>query len=474
MQLPLSWLGEHVELQGSVAEICDHLTGAGIETEIDRDDRPTWDGVITARLDSVEAHPGADRLTVTRPNDGERDYSVVCGATNQKAGDIIALATVGTRLPGDFKIKKSKIRGELSEGMLCSEKELGISDEAEGILILPPDTPVGVPLSEVLQSGEVILDVSPTANRGDCLSVIGLARELAAVTGWPLLAPSGESELAPASALAEGGVGSDSHRVAVEIVAQDGCPHYASAVMTGAKLGPSPQWMQRRLEASGLRPISNVVDCTNYVMLELGNPLHAFDRRQVNGASVTIRRAGPGESVRTLDGGEHSLLESDLVIADTEGVIALAGVMGGENSEVRDDTTTLFLESAHFDPMTVRRTAHRCKLSTESSYRFARGVDPLLPRRALLRLIELLEETSGAVLDGEVLDLFPSPPQSSPVELRLERISGLLGMDLPRERVIELLERDGLRLMEDRGASLLFEIPSHRFDIEREVDLLEE
>jgi phenylalanyl-tRNA synthetase beta chain len=454
------------------------LTCAGIETEIAEDARPSWHGVITAQLSSVAPHPGADRLTVTCPTDGERDYAVVCGATNQKAGDIIALATVGTVLPGDFKIKKSKIRGEVSEGMLCSEKELGLPEVTDGILILPPGTPIGVPLSEVITAGDVILDISPTANRGDCLSVLGLARELAAVTGWALLCPlSGPAAAAegpvPAAGVASGHVGADGLEVSVTIDDLTGCPHYSSAVMTDVAIGPSPGWMQQRLEMSGVRPINNVVDCTNYVMLELGNPLHAFDHSFIRGAAVVIRRASEGESAKTLDGAEHRLGPADTVIADAGGIIALAGVMGGENSEVRDDTTVLFLESAHFDPMTVRKTAHRCKLTTESSYRFARGVDPNLPGRALLRLIALLEETSGALLCGALLDLQPSPTVRPPVSMRLERVSGLLGLHLARERVIELLERAGLAVTDD-GASLSVAVPSYRFDVEREVDLLEE
>lgn len=478
MRLPLSWLSEWVAIDGSVQDICDQLTCAGIETEIAEDARPNWDGVITAKLRAVDAHPGADRLTVTTPNDGERDYAVVCGATNHKVGDIIALATVGTVLPGDFKIKKSKIRGELSEGMLCSESELGLPEVSGGILILPADTPIGVPLSDVLQAGDVILDVSPTANRGDCLSVLGLARELAAVTGWELLCPEeSAAELAalpgPIAGATSGAAGEGALAVSVAIEDSSACPHYTAAVMSGVSIGPSPGWMQQRLEMSGFRPINNVVDCTNYVMLELGNPLHAFDRSALRGDSVSIRSAADGEVGKTLDGGEHALLSSDTVIVDGAGIIALAGVMGGENSEVRDDTSALFLESAHFDPMTVRKTAHRCKLTTESSYRFARGVDPNLPGRALVRLIGLLRQTSGAVLCGGVLDLQPTPVAATAVAMRLERVSGLLGLQLSKERVIALLERAGLTVR-DAGDSVDVTVPSYRFDIEREVDLLEE
>ena len=486
MLVPLSWLAELVEIRGSVHAVCDALTGAGVETEIAEDARPDWDGVITAKLLHVGPHPGADRLTVTKPTDGSREWDVVCGATNQKTGDVIALATVGTRLPNGVKIKKSKIRGETSEGMLCSEAELGLSAEAAGILILPADTPLGVPLAEVMPAGDVILEASPEANRGDCLSVLGLARELSAVTGWPLRGrgPSAEDTASvgldtlamtsPVSGIKAGVTGDGADKVRVEIPAPDGCPRYAGAVMEGVSIGPSPRWIAARLEAAGVRPINNVVDCTNYVMLELGNPLHAFDRRFVRGGVVSIRWATDGEEATTLDGKEHTLQADDLVIADADGVIALAGVMGGENSEVRDDTTTLFLESAHFDPAAVRRTAHRTRIGSEASFRFARGVDPELPGPALNRLIELLERTTGGRLQGDPVDVYPRPSMRPTVTFRLARIPGLLGMEIPEPRVRELLARAGLAVVDEGPLSLTIQPPSYRFDVEREVDVLEE
>ena len=489
MRVPLSWLGEMVELKGSPELICDQLTASGLEAEVAEDGRADWSHVVTAQLRSVERHPDADKLTVTRPFDGETEWNVVCGATNHNEGDIVALARVGAVLPGGFKIKKGKFRGVPSEGMLCSEAELGLSEEAAGILILPPDTPLGVPVGDILDSGDVVIEIFPTANRGDCLSVLGLARELAAVTGWPLLGRSGEpldeSEDPAAQTLSlaralpavrAGHVGSGDHKVRVEQDAADGCPRYACAVVLGVEIKPSPPWMQERLEAMGVRAINNVVDCTNYVMLELGNPLHAFDRSSLQGGVVSVRWAADGERAKTLDGGEHPLVAgSDLVIADAGGVVALAGVMGGENSEVSDETTVLFLESAHFLPAPVRRTAHRCKLTTESSPPIARGVDPELPRAALLRLIELLGSTAGATLDGDPLDLYPESVTRPSVPLRLSRVNGLLGMDIPDDEVAGLLQRCGMERLEGDGpARWMFRPPSYRFDIEREVDLLEE
>jgi phenylalanyl-tRNA synthetase beta chain len=480
MLVPLSWLREMIDLRGTPAQICELLTSGGIEAEIAADARPAWDGVVTAVLRSVERHPDADRLTVTAPFDGTEERSVVCGATNHKAGDVVALATVGTLLPNGVKIKKGKMRGVVSEGMLCSESELGLSSESSGILILPAGTPIGVPLADVLDAGDVIIESEPTANRGDCQSILGTARELAAVSGWSLKgrATADGDGLATlrydgsgAEASGVAGLGDEAVQVAIDDVS--GCPRYACAVLDGVKVGPSPRWMAKRIEAMGMRSVNNVVDCTNYVMLELGNPLHAFDRRHVRGGELRIRRAGPDGSATTLDGVERTLLPDDLVIADADGVIAIAGVMGGENSEVRDDTTTLVLESAHFDPASVRATSHRLKLSTDASHRFARGVDPELPGAALLRLIELLQSTAGGTLVGGILDLYPAPVVREKVTLRARRIPGLLGLDLEPELVTSLLERDGLEPEPVPGGWQVTP-PSYRFDIEREVDVLEE
>ena len=488
MLVPLSWLRELVDAPTSIERLCELLTNAGIETEVAEDARPDWTGVVTAVLRSVVPHPDADTLTVTVPFDGTEERTVVCGATNHKAGDVVALATPGTRLPNGLKIKKSKIRGQESHGMLCSEAELGLSAEAAGILILPPGTPLGVPLSEIVPAGDVILEVSPTANRGDCLSVLGLAREVAAVTGGRLKSrgadpgpDSGDDagletlvEGLSAPGIRHGSTGSGERRVGVRIDAVEGCPRYAAAVMTDLAIRPSPPWMSRRLEAMGVRSINNVVDCTNYVMLELGNPLHAFDRRRIEGDLIVVRRAAAGEACTTLDGRGHALESGDLVIADGEGGIAIAGVMGGADSEVAADTTTLVLEAAHFDPDTVRRTAHRTRIVSDAAYRFARGVDPELPRAALSRLIGLLEATAGARLDGPPIDLYPAPASRPRVDLRYGRVRGLLGLETSRERVLELLELAGLAPQLRSDDVISAQAPSYRFDIEREVDILEE
>lgn len=485
MRVPWSWLAEWVELAGTPGELCQRLTFAGVECEVASDARQSWPGVITARLDSVVPHPNAERLTVTAPFDGSGTRQVVCGAKNHRPGDIVALATVGTVLPGDFKIQKSKIRGELSEGMLCSERELGLSEESEGILILPPGTALGVPLHDVVQRGEVILEVSPTANRGDCLSIAGLAREVAAVTGWALR-PRADEPAGPSDSGAEtvrlalghdpgveGAVGSGERQVLVTIAAPERCRRYACAVLTGLRVGPSPKWLRDRLEAAGQRPINNVVDATNYVMLELGNPLHAFDLALLGGSRIEVRLAEPGETLKTLDGRTAVLENGDLVIAGERGPLALAGIMGGEESGVSEETTDLLLESASFEAEFVRRTAARTKMTSESSTRFSRGVDPELPRIALLRLAAMLHEIGGATWVGSALDLRAPQDAPPPVLLRSERVAQVLGSAVPHEEIVTILGRLGARI--EAGAQG-FEVwpPSARTDLSREIDLIEE
>lgn len=487
MRVPWSWLGEWVELRGTPQELCQAMTFAGVEVEILEDGRRQWPGVVTARLDAVGPHPNAERLTVTQPFDGTKTLQVVCGAKNHKAGDIVALATVGTVLPGDFKIQRSKIRGETSEGMLCSERELGLSSESEGILILPEGTPIGLPLHEVVKHGDIVLEASPTANRGDCLSMLGLAREISAVTAWPLL-PRAHQQVGPVDASAEtvrlggghavgieGSVGAAERQVLVTNESPEACGRYTCAVLTGVKVGPSPAWLQERLERAGVRSINNVVDATNHVMLELGNPLHAFDLLCLGGSRVVIRRAAEGEVATTLDDQNHTLNTDDLVIAGEQGVLALAGIMGGKGSAVRDETTDLLLESASFDPATVRRTMARLKIGSESAARFARGVDPELPHTALLRLASLLVEIASARWVGQALDLRAAHEERASVPLRLERLCSLLGVDVQPEEVVATLGRLGATLTaRGDGSGFDVKVPTPRFDLEREVDLIEE
>ena len=379
MKVTLNWLKDYVDFDLSVDELSHRLTMTGLEVDAMERLGEGLDSVIVAHLADVQPHPDADRLTVCKVQTGSVTQQVVCGATNHKTGDLVALAQVGSVLPGDFKIKKSKIRGQESCGMLCSSSELGLSGEAEGILILPPGLPLGQPVFKALGLKDVMFEIGLTPNRADCLSVVGVAREVAAMVDAPLHLPE--------PAIVESG-SQAAEKTSVFIEDADLCPRYAARLMENVKIGPSPEWLVRRLEAVGMRSINNVVDVTNFVMMELGQPLHAFDFNQLREHRIVVRRAKDGDQFTTLDGQSRTLMGSDLVICDGVGPVALAGVMGGENSEVSPETTTILLESAYFNPITIRRTSKRLGLHTESSHRFERGTD--------VDIVPLALESSGS------------------------------------------------------------------------------
>jgi len=344
------------------------------------------DEVVVARVEERAQHPNADKLSLCKVNNGTEVLSIVCGAQNFKTGDTVALATIGALLPGDFRIKRSKIRGEESFGMLCSERELGLADESAGIMVLPEGLKLGVPVFEALGLKDTVLEVSLTPNRADCLSMIGIAREVAAKLGTTVRHP--------AFSIEETGEPIAS-RTSVTIEAPDLCPRYAARFIEDCTIAPSPAWLVNRLQSMGLRSINNVVDVTNYVLLEYGHPLHAFDFRQLAGGRIVVRRAGEGEIFTSLDGQERKLLSSDLTIRDGERAVALAGIMGGENSEIADDTTTILLESACFNPSAIRLTSKRLGLHTESSHRFERGADIGAVPTALDRAASLIAQLAG-------------------------------------------------------------------------------
>ena len=383
MNISLNWLRDFVDWSGSASELDDLFTRAGVKVESITKKGADFPAVIVAQILESGQHPNADRLSVCRVDDGSSHRrQIVCGAKNYKPGDKVALALPGALLPGGFKIKVGKLRGVESEGMLCSAKELGLADDAEGLVILPKEAPVGRPLSE-LYPADIVLELEITPNRPDWLSHVGLAREVAAFSRESFhLAPI---EL-PSIANAQEGM--------VSLQAPALCPFYSVRRIRNVKVGPSPQWLSRRLAAVGLRSINNIVDITNYVMLELGQPLHAFDASKVHGG-IIVRRAYDGEAFRALDGNEYLLSGGDLAIADNGGPVALAGVMGGENSGVTDATTEVLLESAFFEPSSVRRSARLHNLHSESSHRFERGVDPEGVLLASARATRLIEEVAG-------------------------------------------------------------------------------
>ncbi|MBN1141498.1 MAG: phenylalanine--tRNA ligase subunit beta [Deltaproteobacteria bacterium] len=468
MNVTWNWLKEFTPCLYSPEELAHRLTMAGLEVEGLRKFGEGLDSVIVARLESVDPHPDAERLTLCRVDTGTERLQIVCGAKNHKTGDLVALAQVGSVLPGDFKIKKSKIRGCESQGMLCSEKELGLAEESAGILILPPDAPVGRPVFEALGLKDVRFEIGLTPNRSDCLSVLGIAREVAALGGQTLrFSP-------PRAATGEGDIRAFT---SVEVHEPGHCPRYAARLIRGIAIGPSPAWLARRLESVGLRSINNVVDVTNYVMMELGQPLHAFDFNLLRGRRIVVRRAAAGELFTTLDGKQHTLEADDLMICDGVGAVALAGVMGGENSEIRPETCDVLLESAYFNPMTVRRTSKRLGIHTEASHRFERGVDIDMTPVALERATRLILETAGGTAAQGRIDVFGAPPERPPVTISTARCNAILGVTLKAERIRELLSSIGLSVTPGGDLSddmWRVAIPSWRHDLEREIDLIEE
>ena len=466
MKIPLSWLREYIDIDDiSVEELAEKLTFSGIEVEAIHTVGNDYAGVVAGEVRSIEKHPNADRLRLCRVFNGSEELQVVCGASNFEVGDKAPFAGVGVTLAGGFKLKKSKIRGELSFGMLCAEDELGISDDHEGIMILPRDCTPGTPLSEILGPPDTVLELEITWNRTDCQSVIGIARELAAVLGKKLKAPQPQ--------VVEGDKEVEDF-VKVSIEDTDGCFRYTARLLENIKIGPAPLWMQRRLAMSGVRPINNVVDITNYVMLETGHPLHAFDYRLLADGEIIVRRAEEGEKMITLDGIERTLTSEMTVIADREKVLAVAGVMGGAGSEIHDDTATVLLESATFDRRRTHRTSVALGLSTESSYRFERGVDPETVDLASNRAAELMQQFCGATVARGMADLYPVPFEPRRVKLSFKRMNSLLGFVIPPEKTVEILESLEIPIIERTEDYLVADIPSFRFDLEREADLIEE
>jgi phenylalanyl-tRNA synthetase beta chain len=465
MKVSFNWLKEYVDCGLTPAELADRLTMAGLEVEGVEEKGAALKGVVVAQITSLAPHPRADRLSLCSVKTGERTYPIVCGARNMKQGDKVALALAGAELPGGTEIKKTKIRGEQSEGMLCSEAELGLSTSAEGIMILPPEAPLGIPVADALNTRDHLFELSVTPNRGDCLSIIGVARECAALLGTTLHPPKPQ--------LREGKQRVE-ELVQVSILDPDLCPRYSARLITGLKIAPSPFWLRTRLENAGVRSINNVVDVTNYVMLEYGQPLHAFDFDLLEGGAIVVKRAAEGERFVTLDGIERPLQSDTLMICDAARPVAIGGVMGGLNSEIRDLTTRVLLESAYFSPQGIRRTALALGLQTESSYRFERGIDPEGVLSASLRATALIADLAGGEAAKGVIDCFPSPLPVPEITVRLPRVSAVLGVNLEPREVKGTLERLHMEVRENKGTEWIVKPPPFRSDITREIDLIEE
>ncbi|MDD2557056.1 MAG: phenylalanine--tRNA ligase subunit beta [Desulfuromonadaceae bacterium] len=460
------WLKEFVDFDLSAQQLSHQLTMAGLEVEYMQEIGAGLDSVVVARLDSVEPHPQADRLTKCQVFNGAEVIPVVCGATNHKAGDLVALAQVGTVLPDGLKIKKSKIRGEESRGMLCSVTELGLGKESEGILILPSGLELGTPVFEALGLKDVRYEIGLTPNRADCLSVLGIAREVAAFTHKPLHLPA-RATFAPIDTEINA-------LTSVSIETPEGCPRYMARLVRGVRVGPSPQWLIQRLEAVGMRSINNIVDVTNYVLMELGHPLHAFDFNRLAGKRIVVRQAAEASSFTTLDGQLHELCSEDVVVCDAEKPIALAGVMGGENSEVTHDTVDILLESAYFDPRSIRRTSKKTGIHSEASHRFERGADIDMVPLALDRAADLIQQICGATVLENAIDAYPCPIQKRIIVINRKRTNALLGLELGLEQIEQLLASIGLCPQRLDMDTTEVTVPTARHDLEREVDLIEE
>jgi phenylalanyl-tRNA synthetase beta chain len=487
MQVTLHWLRQYVDFHGAPDELAERLTMLGLEVENVISLPGEFEGIVVAQVLTREPHPNADKLSVCRVHDGRAERQIVCGAHNFQPGDKVPLILPGATLatkPGEkpFTVKVGKIRGVESHGMMCSGRELGLSDDHEGLLILPPAAVVGQPFAAHLgrASGDVVYDLEITPNRPDLNSVIGIAREIAAVTGQPLRLPTIDLPATATPAAAD--------LVAVRLDDPDLCPRYTARVIRGVRIGPSPDWLRVSLEKVGLRSINNVVDITNFVMLETGQPLHAFDYHLVSPNSdgkptIVVRRAQPDETFVTLDGQTHRLTGDMLLIADEQKGIALAGVMGGQNSEINERTVDVLLESACFQPASIRRTAKSLGLRTDASYRFERGADIGITEWASRRCAQLILQTAGGTLADGLVDAYPQPQSPRQITLRHHKVNDLLGIRLPPEEIEYHLGQLGLKPISRKprpvdaapvSEPVTFEIPTFRVDLKRETDLIEE
>lgn len=468
MRISVNWLADYVDLPETIDELASRITLAGLEVEGMERLGEGLDGVVVAQVVESVPHPDAEKLAVNKVDAGTGELlQIVCGAHNYKVGDKVPLATLGTVMPGGHKIEKAKLRGVESYGMLCSAKELGISDDHSGLMILDPSLKLGTPIADALGLKDTVFEVNVTPNRGDCLSHIGVAREVAALTHRPLRIPAIQI---PAF---DGPDASTMLKVAID--APDRCRRYTARIAQGVKIGPSPLWMQNRLKAVGVRALSNAVDITNYVMFECGQPLHAFDYDKVRGSEILVRLARENEKMVTLDGKERTLVGGDdLCICDGEGPSALAGVMGGSFSEISDATGRILIESAWFEPGSIRRTARRHSLHSEASHRYERCVDPAMVTYAQDRTAQLLVQLAGAsILPGRV-DCHPRPYEPRSFTLSLKTPSRLLGMDVPEKTVTDTLSGLGFQLSAEKDGCVTVGVPSWRPDVDGEADCVEE
>jgi phenylalanyl-tRNA synthetase beta chain len=460
MKFSVNWLREFVDLPKNPEEIAELLTRAGIETKNIETRGANIDQVIVSQITASSRHPSADRLTVCEVDDGSgTKRQIVCGATNYKVRDKVPLALPGAKLPNGTEIRKSKLRGVESEGMLCSPIELGLGEDASGLLILSPDAKIGAPIGDLFPA-DTILDLEITPNRGDLLSHFGLAREIAALTGNKLKSIPPEAKI-------------EIKKSGVTIAATRECPFFSARKIENVKVGPSPQWLRAKIESVGIRSINNIVDISNFVMLELGQPTHAFDADKLKG-SINVRLARDGEKFLALDGKTYLLKPDNCVVADEERAVGIGGVMGGEETAVTDSTKNILLEAAYFLPASIRRTARNLNLTSDASYRFERGVDPDMILRASHRATELMREIAGSTPANEIHVAGKPPGNPADVSLSYEKCDRVIAIAINPQTVDEILTRFGLRKAKSTSKGGTWKIPSYRRDLQRDVDLIEE
>ncbi|GAB4362784.1 MAG: phenylalanine--tRNA ligase subunit beta [Calditrichia bacterium] len=461
MKISYNWLQDYLDLTIDPYELADRLSMRGLEVEEVSKQSLDIPGVVVGKVISCSPHPSADRLSVCEVDVGTEQLTIVCGAPNVARDQMVAVARVGALLPNGMKIKKTKIRGVPSEGMICSEQELQLAEESEGIWVLPENLPVGMPLNEALEfKPDFIFDIAVTPNRPDCLSHIGVAREVAAILDSKMTIPPITLNEAEEAA---------SDKIKIRIDNPEGCPRYSARYIENIQVGKSPNWLVRRLEAVGMRSVNNVVDATNYVMLETGHPLHAFDYDLIQGGQIVVRDSREGEKFITLDNQERTLKAGTVLICDEEKPVAIGGIMGGLNSEVTQSTRRILLESAYFTPERIQISSQYLGLSTEASQRFERGADPNGTRYAIDRAAQLISELCGGKVFRGAVDAYVQKIEPRRVPLKTEQINTLLGTELSREEMVGLLNKIDLKVEQDQVV-----VPTFRPDIERVADLAEE
>lgn len=470
MKLSYSWLKEYLECGLTPQEVADAMTSIGIEVDSVSEEEKLCPEVVVAEVKECVMHPDSDHLHVTKVDDGTGELiTVVCGAPNVAAGQKVLFARIGAVLPGDFKIKKSKIRGVESFGMICAEDELGIGNDHSGIKVLPADAPVGVTARDYLGlKSEAVIEYEITANRVDAASHVGVARDLYAylkLNGIPC-----SFSYPDVSAFAEG----EGEAIPVEVQDVDGAPEYDGITIRDVKVGPSPEWLQEKLLAIGLHPINNVVDISNFVLFELGQPLHTFDADKIAGGKVIVRRAAEGEKIVTLDGVERNLHANDMVIANAEGPMCIAGVFGGIDSGVTESTVNVFLESAYFDPGSIRKTSKSHGLQTDASFRYERGADPGIIPLAARRAALLIQELAGGHITGKVQVNYPQPIEKKVIDLDYDRIENFIGKKIGHDVIENILTWLSYDFIEKRQGGAKVAAPSYMIDVYRECDVVEE